>query len=46
MIKLSQFALEEITTRGKTIITEDKGNPEEIYPISDVTHVMRRDTPP
>ena len=44
MIKLSQFTLEEITTRGRTTITKDKGYPEEIYPVIDVTHVMRRDT--
>ena len=43
-IKLSQFTLEEITTRGRTTITEDKGDPKEIYPVLDVTHVMRRDT--
>ena len=40
MIKLSQF------TRGRTFITEDKEDPKEIYPVLDVTHVMRRDTTP
>ena len=45
-IKLSQITLEEITTRGRTTITEDKGNPKEIYLVLDVTHVMRRDITP
>ena len=52
MIKLSQSTLEEITTRGRTIITtrrraiikKEKEKPEEIYPVLDVTHVMIRDT--
>ena len=46
MIKLSPFILEEIITRGRTIIIEDKEDPEEIYPVLYVTHVMRRDTTP
>jgi len=46
MIKLSQFILEEIITRGRTTITKDKGDPEDIYPVLDVTHVMRGDTTP
>ena len=52
-IKLSQFTPEEIierriiiTTKGRNLITKDKGNLEEIYPVLDATHVMRRDTTP
>ena len=46
MIKPSQFTLEEITTRGRTTIAEDEGDPEEIFLVLDVTHVIRRDTNP
>ena len=46
MIKLSHYTLEETTTRGRITITKDKENPEEIYLVLDVTHVMRRDITP
>ena len=46
MIKLSQFIPKEITIRWRTIITKNKGDPEEIYLVLDVTHVMRRETTP